>query len=261
MSNSIASSVKQEQLPPDEQPVSEGMTLLEHIDELRSRLIWSFYVVIATTFIFAVFTQRIFDFLLTPYGDKLIALKPTESIAVYFRVALTGGLVLAMPYLIYQVIMFILPGLEKNEKRYIFWGVPGATILFIIGACFAWFLMLPTAIGFLKTWQTDIFIQQWQSQEYIPFVLSLTFWIGVSFETPLIIFIMAKVGLVTPKFLIQQWRFAIVIVAIIAAMITPTIDPFNMALVMFPLLALYGLSILLAYVAQIGKAKNSTEST
>jgi sec-independent protein translocase protein TatC len=145
--------------------------------------------------------------------------------------------------------MFILPGLEENEKRYIIWGVPVATLLFLIGAAFAWFLMLPTAINFLKNWQSDIFIQQWQSKEYIPFVTSLTFWIGVSFEIPLIIFIMAKVGLVTPKFLMQQWRFAIVIVAIIAAMITPTIDPFNMALVMGPLLGLYGLSILFAYLA------------
>jgi sec-independent protein translocase protein TatC len=109
--------------------------------------------------------------------------------------------------------------------------------------------MLPTAISFLKNWQVEIFRPMWQADEYIPFVTSLTFWIGVSFETPLIIFIMAKVGVVTPRFLAQQWRFAIVIVAIIAAMITPTVDPFNMALVMGPLMGLYGLSILLAYLA------------
>jgi sec-independent protein translocase protein TatC len=89
----------------------------------------------------------------------------------------------------------------------------------------------------------------------------LIFWIGVSFETPLIIFIMTKLGLVTPKFLLKQWRFAVVIIAIIAALITPTIDPFNMALVMFPLIVLYGLSILLSYAAVIGKTKNSAEST
>ncbi|MFC1974886.1 twin-arginine translocase subunit TatC [Chloroflexota bacterium] len=236
-----------EQIPEEFKP--SEMSLLGHFDELRIRLVRSFIVVMAATFIVAVFTEQIFDILLAPYGDKLLVLKPTESIAVYFRVALTGGLVVAMPYLIYHVLMFILPGLEENERQYITWGVPAATILFLIGMAFAWFLMLPTAIGFLKNWQTDIFVQQWQSSEYIPFVLSLTFWIGVSFETPLIIFIMAKVGLVTPKFLMQQWRFAIVIVAIVAAMITPTIDPFNMALVMAPLIGLYGLSILLAYLA------------
>jgi len=178
-----------------------------------------------------------------------LVLKPTESIAVYFRVALTAGLALAMPYLIYHVLMFILPGLEEREKKFIALGVPAASLLFFVGVAFAWFLMLPTAIGFLKTWQTDIFIQQWQAKEYIPFVLSMTFWIGVCFEIPLIIFIMAKVGLVTPQLLMRQWRFAIVIIAIIAAMITPTIDPVNMALVMAPLFGLYGLSILLAYLA------------
>ena len=248
--SSIVSSPEQDQRLNQEDELNPGeMSLLGHFEELRDRLIRSFIVVVVATFNVAVFTKQIFDLLLMPYGDKLMVLRPTESIAVYFRVALTGGLVVAMPYLIYQVLMFILPGLEKNERRYIAWGVPVATLLFLIGVAFAWFLMIPTAINFLKTWQTDIFIQQWQSSEYIPFVTSLAFWIGVSFETPLIIFIMAKVGLVTPRFLLKQWRFAIVIVAIIAAMITPTIDPFNMALVMGPLLALYGLSILLAFLA------------
>jgi sec-independent protein translocase protein TatC len=238
-----------EEQVPEEETMGGAMSLLGHFEELRDRLVRSFIVVLAATFIVAIFTTQIFDLLLAPYGDRLLVLKPTESIAVYFRVALTGGLVVAMPYLIYQVLMFILPGLAEDEKKYIIWGVPSATLLFLIGVAFAWFLMLPTAINFLKTWQPEIFIQQWQSREYVPFVLSLTFWIGVSFEIPLIIFIMAKVGLVTPKFLMQQWRFAIVIVAIIAAMITPTIDPFNMALVMLPLLSLYGLSILFAYLA------------
>jgi sec-independent protein translocase protein TatC len=109
--------------------------------------------------------------------------------------------------------------------------------------------MIPAAIGFLKTWQDELFLQVWQSQKYFPFVTSLLFWIGLSFETPLIIFILAKLGLVTPIFLLKQWRFAIVIIAIMAAMITPTVDPFNMALVMLPLIVLYGLSILLSYLA------------
>jgi sec-independent protein translocase protein TatC len=109
--------------------------------------------------------------------------------------------------------------------------------------------LIPTAIGFLSTFQDDIFRAEWQSQKYIPFVTSIIFWIGVSFETPLILFILTKVGLVTPQLLLRQWRFAVIIIAIIAAMITPTVDPFNMALVMAPLFALYGLSILLSYLA------------
>jgi sec-independent protein translocase protein TatC len=239
-----------DQKQPDNTGMSSfGMTLLDHFEELRDRVVRSFIAVVVTTLIVATFADQIFKFLLAPYGEAVIITRPTEGISIYFRVALIGGLILAMPYLIYHVIMFVLPGLEKAEKRYVMWGVPAATFLFLVGASFAWFLMLPTAINFLKYWQVEIFKPMWQADEYIPFVTSLVFWIGVSFETPLIIFIMAKVGVVTPRFLAQQWRFAIVIVAIMAAMITPTVDPFNMALVMGPLMGLYGLSILLAYLA------------
>ncbi len=225
------------------------MTLLEHLEELRNRLIRSAIAVLVCTFLVAAFTNQILALLIKPYGEKLQILGPTEGIAVFFRVALTGGLVLAMPFLIYQFLMFVLPGLEENEKRYVRWGVPVATLLFLIGVGFAWFILIPTAIGFLSTFQEDIFKTEWQSQKYIPFVTSLIFWIGVSFETPLILFILTKVGIVTPQLLLKQWRFAVIIIAILAAMITPTVDPFNMALVMLPLFALYGLSILLSYLA------------
>jgi sec-independent protein translocase protein TatC len=225
------------------------MSLLEHLEELRDRLVKAAIAVFVFTFLSAAFTTQILELLIAPYGQKLQVLGPTEGITIYFRVALTAGLVLSMPFLVYQFLMFILPGLEANEKKYILWGVPFATLLFLIGVLFAWYILTPAAVNFLSTWQPEIFIQQWQSREYIPFVTSLVFWIGISFETPLIIFIMTKVGLVTPRFLIKQWRFAIVIIAIAAAMITPTVDPFNMGLVMLPLMILYGLSILLSYLA------------
>ncbi len=225
------------------------MTLLGHLEELRDRLVKSAAAILVTTVIATIFTPQILEILIAPYGQKLQVLGPTEGITIYFKVALTAGLVLAMPVLIYQFLMFILPGLESREKRYVYWGVPVAFGLFLIGVAFAWFILLPSAISFLSSWQTDIFIQTWQSQKYIPFVTSLLFWIGLSFETPLFIFIMAKLKLVTPGFLLKQWRFAVVIIAIAAAMITPTVDPFNMALVMLPLVVLYGVSILLAYLA------------
>ncbi len=225
------------------------MTLLSHLEELRDRLVKVAVAVFITTVISAIFTPQILKFLISPYGEKLQVLGPTEGIAVYFRVALTSGLVLAMPVLIYQFLMFILPGLEEKEKRYVYWGVPAATGLFLIGVAFAWFILAPSAIGFLSSFMPDVFSQEWQSKKYIPFVTSIVFWIGLSFETPLIIFIMAKLDLVTPQFLLKQWRFAFVIIAIAAAMITPTVDPFNMALVMLPLIVLYSISILLAYLA------------
>ena len=236
-------------LSAEQEKLAGQMTLLEHLDEFRQRLIRSAIAVLIGTLVVAAFTSQILELLISPYGQKLQVLSPTEGISVYFRVALTGGLVLAMPFLVYQLLIFILPGLNDSEKKYVAWGVPAASVLFLIGVSFAWFILIPAAIGFLSTWQTEVFIQEWQSQKYIPFVTSLVFWIGVSFETPLIIFIMAKVGFVTPQFLLKNWRFALIFIAIIAAMITPTVDPFNMALVMLPLAVLYGLSILLAYLA------------
>jgi len=235
--------------PKDNSSRYGDMTLLGHLEELRDRLVKSAAAILVTTVIATIFTPQILEILIAPYGQKLQVLGPTEGITIYFKVALTAGLVLAMPVLIYQFLMFILPGLETREKRYVYWGVPVAFGLFLIGVAFAWFILLPSAISFLSNWQTDIFIQTWQSQMYIPFVTSLLFWIGLSFETPLLIFIMAKLKLVTPGFLLKQWRFAVVIIAIAAAMITPTVDPFNMALVMLPLIVLYGVSILLAYLA------------
>jgi sec-independent protein translocase protein TatC len=225
------------------------MSLLEHLEEVRDRLVKAAIAVFMTTLLSAAFTPQILEILISPYGQRLQVLGPTEGIAIYFRVALTAGLILAMPMLVYQFLMFILPGLEETEKRYVFWGVPIATLLFLIGVAFAWFILLPAAIGFLSTFQPEVFSQEWQSKKYIPFITSVIFWIGISFETPLIIFIMAKLDLVTPQFLLKQWRFAFVIIAIAAAMITPTVDPFNMALVMLPLIVLYGVSILLAYLA------------
>lgn len=233
----------------EQERLAGQMSLLEHLEEMRDRLIKAAITVIIATFIVSIFTPQILKFLIVPYGQPLLVIGPTEGIAIYFRVALTGGLVLAMPVLIYHLLMFILPGLTENEVRYVKLGVPAATLLFLIGISFAWFLLIPTAIDFLSNWQSDIFKQDWQSQKYIPFVTSLVFWIGVSFETPLLIYIMAKVGLVTPQFLLKNWRFALIIIAILSAMITPTVDPFNMALVMLPLIVLYGLSILLAYLA------------
>lgn len=225
------------------------MSLLEHLDELRQRLIKSFVAVMLCTVAATLITNPILHILIEPYGQPLKTLGPTEGIVIYFRVALTAGLAFAMPFLVYQLLMFILPGLERHEAAYIWWGVPAATILFLIGAAFAWYILIPTAVNFLSTWQSDVFVAEWQPQRYIPFVTSLLFWIGVSFEMPLIIFIMARIGIVTPQFLISQWRYAVVIIAIMAAVITPTPDPINMSLVMLPLAGLYGISILLAYLA------------
>ncbi len=226
------------------------MPIMGHLRELRNVLVKCAIVLVITSAISLTFTTQILQFLIAPYGGLLETIDPTENVTTYFRVALTSGAVLAMPFLIYFIWSFIAPGLEAKEKRYVRYIVPGATVLFLLGVGFAWAIMLPAAIGFLADFEPDIFKTSWRASAYIPFVTSLMFWIGVAFELPLIVFFMAKLKIVTANKLLSWWRFAIVGAAIVAALITPTVDPFNMALVMGPLIFLYFLSILLAKLAR-----------
>jgi sec-independent protein translocase protein TatC len=225
------------------------MPLLEHLRELRNVLIKSIAALAVGTAIGAIFTPQLLQFLIAPYGSVLQTIDPTENVSIYLRVSIMAGAVLGMPVFVYLMWTFIAPGLEAREKRYVRIVVPGATTLFLLGVAFAWGLMLPAAIGFLSTFQSDVFKSDWRADSYIPFVTSLMFWIGVSFETPLIVFFLAKLKIVTARKLLQGWRFAIVGIAVVAAIITPTVDPFNMLLVMAPLIMLYFLSILLAKLA------------
>ncbi|HTP06694.1 MAG TPA: twin-arginine translocase subunit TatC [Anaerolineae bacterium] len=226
------------------------MPIMGHLRELRNVLIKCAIALVITSAIALVFTPQILQFLIAPYGGILETIDPTENVTTYFRVTLVSGAVLAMPFLIYFIWSFIAPGLEEKEKRYVRYIVPGATFLFLVGVAFAWGLMLPAAIGFLSSFQPEIFKTSWRAAAYIPFVTSLMFWIGVAFELPLIIFFLAKLKIVTAKQLLSWWRFAVVGAAIVAAVITPTVDPFNMMLVMAPLVLLYFLSVGLAKLAR-----------
>lgn len=224
----------------------DGQTILEHINELRIYLTRALIgLVVATALSFA-FARQVLEFLIAPYGDLLDVISPTEGIETYFKVALVCGIILSMPWILYQLWRFISPGLETSEKRYVYVFVPSATFLFLLGVTFAWLVLLPAAITFLSTFMAEIFEARWISREYISFATTFLVWIGVSFEMPLIIYFLARFGILGPKTLREQWRFAIVGIAILAAAITPSIDPVTMLLTMVPLLILYGVSIILA---------------
>ena len=226
------------------------MPIMEHLRDLRNVFIKCALVLAIASSISLAFTTQILQFLIAPYGSILETIDPTENVTTYFRVALVSGAVLAMPFLVYFIWSFIAPGLEAKEKRYVRYIVPGATFLFLLGVAFAWGIMLPAAIGFLSGFQPEIFKTSWRASAYIPFVTSLMFWIGVAFELPLIVFFLAKLKIVTARQLLGWWRFAVVGAAVVAALITPTVDPFNMMLVMGPLIFLYFLSIVLAKLAR-----------
>jgi sec-independent protein translocase protein TatC len=225
------------------------LTLFEHLNELRRRLFRSIIALVIGVLASAFFTGEILRYLIRPYGEELQVLGPTESVVMYFRVALLAGAILAIPYITLQLFLFIAPGLNRKEKRWIYLALPATTALFLIGVAFAWFIMIPAALGFLQDFESEIFRAQWTAERYIAFLTSLLFWIGVAFEMPVVVFVLARLGIVGPQPLLRNWRLAVVLICIAAAMITPTVDPFNMLLVIAPLLVLYLLSIGLAMIA------------
>ena len=226
------------------------MTIFEHLDELRGRLIKSVIALMVTTLFSLIFTSRFLKLLTAPMGNlQPVFLRPTEMITTYFKIALISGVALAMPVIIYQFVLFILPGLKPNERRYLYIIVPGATISFVVGLLFTYFAILPFAIRYLLTFGGNIARAQWTIGEYIGFVTNILLWIGLAFETPLVIFFLAKLGIITPAMLSHYRKYAILAIAVISAVITPTPDPFNMMIVMVPLYLLYEAGVLLAKLA------------
>jgi len=231
------------------------MTLIDHIEELRHRLLIALIALGLGVVASLVFGEQIVKFLTLPIGgvEKLQSIEITENLGVFMRVSLLTGVIIAFPVLIYELLVFVLPGLKPNEKRFVVLSIPLATLFFVGGVVFAFLVMLPAALPFLTNFlgvQTNP-----RLSSYISFITSLIFWVGVSFEMPLFIYVIARFGLVTPKALLSYWRQAIVLIAILAAVITPTVDPVNMSLMMAPLIVLYFISILFAWFAQRGRPK------
>ncbi|HIQ05043.1 MAG TPA: twin-arginine translocase subunit TatC, partial [Anaerolineae bacterium] len=153
------------------------------------------------------------------------------------------------------------PGLTKKERRYLWIVLPGVGISFVAGAAFAYFVMLPAAIPFLQGFLSDIVEQKWSIERYINLVTRLLFWVGLSFETPLILAFLARLGIVSPQKLVSWRRYALVIMALLAAIITPTVDPVNMLLVMAPLIVLYEIGVVLSRIAYRPRPGFSSEET
>ena len=235
-------------LPPEE--IEAGMTLMDHVREIRDRVLKIVIALAIGGMIGFAVSERALAILIQPYGDKLLATTPMEALTNVFTVSLTISAVLALPFILYQFLAFIMPGLYDHEKRGIYVGLPFGFVLFLIGSAFAWYVMVPNGLAFLKGIYPTVFNAQWKGEEYIPFVTGLLFWIGVAFEMPLIVYLLARANVVTGHVLAKNWRYAVLIIAILSAIITPTPDPVNMGLVMAPLLVLFGISIVLAYVAR-----------
>jgi sec-independent protein translocase protein TatC len=238
------------------------LTIWEHLGELRSRLLKAALALTIGTAISLVFTPQALKILMSPLGDKIPqAIHPTESFIVYFRVALIGGVTLAMPVIVYEVIRFMLPGLLPQERKYLSLLLPGVAICFASGVTFAGLIMLPAAINFLQGFLADIIENRWTLDNYIDFVTRVMFWMGIVFQTPLLMFFLAKLNLITAQKLARFRKYALVIIAIIAAAVTPTPDPINMMIVMVPLYLLYEVGVILARIAVAGRKPAGGDAT
>ncbi|MFN8522787.1 MAG: twin-arginine translocase subunit TatC [Chloroflexota bacterium] len=237
----------------EEDEEEEGMTMLEHLEELRVRLIIS-AVALAVGLVIAALpmpgyqsvTQFVMAVIAEPARNKLIFLKPGEGFVTYFQVALTLGGTLAMPVIVYQVMAFVLPALHAHEKKYLYMALPGVLFSFVAGITFGYMLVLPVAIDFLSTFNVENLPGlevKWAFSEYMETVTSLLFWMGVSFQTPLVIFFLTKLRVITPQRLAGFRRYAFIGAFIIGAIITPTPDPLNQTLVSVPIYLLFELGI------------------
>ncbi|MBN1484688.1 MAG: twin-arginine translocase subunit TatC [Chloroflexia bacterium] len=234
-------------------PDQGEMTLLEHLQELRRRLIVSLVAVGIGTVVGLVFTERLMYWLLrlleSVPGVTPQAIEIPEKFTTSMRLALTVGVALAMPVIVYQLWKFLQPGLYAHEQRYIVIGLPLVSLFFASGVAFAYYVALPAAINFLLRFGSEQILTQPRLATYLSFVSTLLFWSGVSFETPIFIFFLAKLGVVDWKKLLGWWKYALLAAFVLGAVITPTPDPLNMSLVALPLYLLYWLGILLARFA------------
>jgi sec-independent protein translocase protein TatC len=233
----------------------------EQVEALRGHLLRAVLGIIVGVGITFAFAQKLVEFLAAPVGGlgALKAIEVTESIGVFMKVALLGGVAIALPYVAFELWLFAAPGLHPRARWFGLIGIPLAAVFFISGMAFTYYVLLPSALPFLLNF---LGIQaQLRPQSYFDFVTGLLFWIGIAFEFPLVIYVLSAMGLIQPNVLAQQWRIAIVIIAIIAAAITPTIDPVNMGLVMLPMTLLYFISIGLSYLAYAGRREPVEDKT
>jgi len=247
---------------PEDSPLGETLAktvdapeeLLVHLNALRKHLTRAaiFFGIVAV--ISFIFSRPLLEFLAAPLpggADSLIAIEVTEPMGTLMRITLLTAFAISLPYIIFEMFRFVAPGLSVRSRIWGLVGIPVVVLFFLGGMAFAYYIMLPPALEFLTSIlgiKTVV-----RPSAYIGFITSLMFWVGVSFQFPLVIFILAGMGLVNYHTLAKQWRLAVIIIAVISAIITPTIDPLNMALIMGPLIVLYFLSIFLAFIAQRGR--------
>ncbi len=238
----------------------EPLPLKSHLLELRRRMTYAAISVVVTTSVAFVFHRQILTLLMEPAAQfvdlpfgKPIYTTLTEFISIAFKTSLLVGLFASLPFVLYQIIMFVAPGLNRKERRYLYILMPVSLVVFVLGAAFGYRVLFPPMVRFLLNFGGDVAIPLISIGSYINLMLTLLFWMGIIFEMPVVIFFLAKIGVVSYSFLSKHRRYAVVIAFILGAIITPTFDPVNQSLVAGPIIVLYEVSVWLAKLAARGR--------
>jgi len=240
--------------------------IAEHLRELRKRLTWSAVAVLVSTGVAFAFHEQILVLLMKPAqgftdipNQKPVYTELTEFIGIAMKASLLVGLFASLPFVLLQVVMFVAPGLSPKERRYLYALLPVTLLVFLAGATFGYRILFPPAVKFLLSFGSDVATPYIRIGNYVNLMISLLFWMGIVFETPVVLFFLTKIGVVTPSFLARQRRWAVVVAFILGAIITPTFDPINQTLVALPIIVLYEAGIWLSKLAKRGSKETSTD--
>jgi sec-independent protein translocase protein TatC len=237
---------------------------MEHLGELKRRLVWSALVGVGFTILAIVFYRPIFEVLARPAGDalnplvggKFVFQDVTELWSTIAKVGVIAGISVSLPFFLYQIIAFVSPALNPRERNWLRLLIPAALVSFAAGVAFGYFAILPPAIRFLLSFGSDIAEPLIRISSYVSLIIMLMFWMGIIFEIPLVMYFLARIGILKPSWVSKQRRWAIMAAVVLGAIITPTPDPVNQALVAGPIIAMYEIGFWLSRFAQWQRARS-----
>lgn len=244
----------------------DEMTFLEHLEDLRKRIFYAVIVLVAAVIPCWIFAKDFYKILARPVtqylpaGTKLVFLHLTSPFMLYMKIAFLAAAIFSSPFIFLQLWYFIAPGLYKKEKKYVFPFVFFTTVFFALGILFGYYIVFPWACKFLIELGKD-FTPQIDVDQYFTFALRILLGIGLIFELPTLIYFLSKIGIVTARWMVKNFKYAVLVIFIIAAVITPTPDMITQSIVAVPMVILYGISILIALVVRKNKdrAKKKAE--
>ena len=235
----------------NEFPGEVEMTLVDHLEELRSRILRSLLAVVIGAAGCLLLVRPLVRLLEVPaHGIRFLQLAPGEFLFVSLKVAGYAGLTLALPYVLYEGLAFVLPGLTRREQRLVAPAVAGSAVLFVAGLAFAWWALVPAALNFLVSYGADVVEPIWSIERYLDFVLLLMVATALAFQLPVLQLLLAALGVVRAQAMLDAWRWVVVASALAGAVLTPSTDPITMLLLTGAITALYLIGVGLATLVQ-----------